>query len=176
MTLATAMAGSTRHLALLTVPGASGVTEALAAIGRLERTSPLDVLGAAVIEHPGHPPRHVALVPRPAGVQIDVAAWTWLLDGILDSPQLGGGAEGPAAEFAGGGLSESFLAEIREVATQADHMVALVVARLDPGAAVSELRGLRGARLVYGVLPRAVLDRILTRSGGGAPDTRPPEA
>jgi uncharacterized membrane protein len=165
------LAVSPRHLVVLPLPDATDATEALAAIGRLERSDLLEVLGVAVVERRGDGTVQVALVPRQDSAPIDVAAWTWLLSGILEDHAPAGRGQHPGAPLGGAVFSVSFLDEVREVVARAGRSLALVVAGLDAAAAVSELRGVPGAKLVYGVLPEPVLERMLTRParGGEAP-------
>jgi hypothetical protein len=148
---------------MIPLPDAGRATEALAAIGRLERTDGLEVLGVAVVERRGDGTIQVAPVPQQASAQIDVAAWAWLLGGIFEDPGPAGQGRHPEPTLGRAVLSESFLAEVREVVARAGRALALVVAGLDAGSAVSELRGVPGAKLVYGVLPEPVLERMLTR-------------
>ena len=173
MTVHTAAAGSPRQLVLLPLPSSVTVTEALAAIGRLERASPLEVLGAVVVERRQDGTVGVASVSPPIGAEIDDAAWRWLLDGILHRPEPAGGVERLGGPLGGTGLSESFLAEVRELLATPGQSLAFIASGLDPGASVSELRGFPGARLIYGVLPPPVLERMLTRPVRGAPGTKP---
>jgi uncharacterized membrane protein len=155
------MDGSPRHLVVLPLPGSADVAEALAAIGRLERRSALAVLDAVEVERRDDGSVGVEHVSPPMGVQIDVAAWTWLLDGILVRPGVGGG-EQAAYPLGGPGMSESFVAEVRESLGAPGSSLVFIVSDLDPGAAVSELRRFPTVRLVYGVLPPAVLERMYT--------------
>ena len=157
------VAVSPRHLVLLPLPAPVGVREALAAIGRLEGTGALDVLGAVVVERRDDGTLAITPASPAASSEIDVAAWRWLLDGVLGGGEGIGGVDRPESALGGSGLSESFVAEVREVLASARRSLALVVARLDATAAVSELHDLPEVRLVYGVLPRRVLARMVTR-------------
>jgi hypothetical protein len=155
------MDDSPRHLLVLPLPRSASVAEALAAIGRLERGSSLAVLGAVVVERRDDGTVGVGHVSPPMGDEIDVAAWMWLLDGILD--RSGTGRAGPPEYPLGGtGLSESFVAEMRESLAAPGLSLVFIVSGLDPGAAVSELRRFPAVRLVYGLMPPSLLERIFT--------------
>jgi hypothetical protein len=69
------------------------VTEALAAIGRLERATSLEVLDAVVVESREDGTVDVASTSPSVGAENDIAAWRWLLDAILDRPGPPRGAE-----------------------------------------------------------------------------------
>jgi hypothetical protein len=156
------MAVFPRHLVLLSLPRSVSLTEGLAAIGRLERASSLEILGAVVVERREDGTAGVASVAPPIGAEIDVAAWRWLLYGILDRPEPAAGVEpieGPLAETS---LSESFVAELEELLATPGQSLLFIVSGLDAGAAVSELRPFPGTKLVYGVMPPRVLERMLT--------------
>ena len=165
------MVASPRHLVLLPLPDTVGVPDGLAAIGRLERAGALDVLGSVVVERQDDGTLAITPAFRATRSDIDVAAWQWLLDGVLGRGEGIGGVDQPERSLAGAGLSESFVAEMREALASARRSLALAVARLDVPAAVSELHDLPDARLVYGVLPRRVLERMVTR-----PPEEPPRA
>lgn len=157
------MAVSPHHLVLLPLASSVSVAEALAAIGRLQRASPLEVLDTVVIERREDGTVAVAPTSPPVGTGTDVAAWSWLLDAILDRPQSAGGAERVGGPLRRTGLSESFVAEVVELLATPGKSLVLIVSGLDPGAAVSELRGFQGTRLVYGAMPGRVIERMLTR-------------
>jgi uncharacterized membrane protein len=167
------VAVSPLHLVLLPLPISVSVTEALAAIGRLERQSPLEVLDAVVVERRQDGTVGVASISPPVGAEIDIAAWRWLLDRILDRPEPAGGAEPVEGLLGRTGLSESFVAEVAELLATPGQSLVFIVSGLDPGAAVSELRGFPGTRLVYGVLPRRLIERMLPRPMGAAPPAQP---
>jgi uncharacterized membrane protein len=169
------MAVPPRHLVLLPLPSSVSVTEVLAAIGRLERASPLEVLDAVVVERQEDGTVDIAPASARSGAAIDVAAWRWLLGGILERPTAAGGAELGEGALGGTGLSDSFVAEVRDLLATPGRSLVFIVSGLDPGAAVSELRGFPGTRLVYGVLPGRVIDRMLTRPAKAPSRSRPLE-
>lgn len=171
----TTVAVSPRHLVLLPLPASVGVPEAFAAIGRLESAGALDVLGSVVVERQDDGTLAITPASPGAGSDIDVAAWRWLFDRVLDGGEGVGGVDQPDSALGGSGLSESFVAEVRAALASARRSLALVVARLDASAAVSALHDLPEARLVYGVLPRHVLERMLTRPPEEPPPARPSE-
>lgn len=151
------------------------MTEVLAAIGRLERASSLEVLDSVVVERQGDGTVGIAPASARSGVAIDVAAWRWFLDGILEGPMAAGAAEVGEGALGRAGLSDSFVAEVRDLLATPGRSLMFIVSGLDPGAAVSELRGFPATRLVYGVLPGRVIDRMLTRPAKGPSRSRPLE-
>jgi hypothetical protein len=70
-------------------------------------------------------------------------------------------------------VSESFVAEVGELLATPGQALVFIVSGLDPGAAVSELRGFPGTRLVYGVLLQRVIERMLPQPMGAARRERP---
>lgn len=156
------MAAAPHHLVLLPLPSSVTVTKVLAAFGRLERATHLEVLDSVIVARHEDGKVHITPASARIGAAIDVAVWTWLLDGILAPPGPAGGAERLQGPLGGTVLSESFVAEVRELLATPSRSLMFIVSGLDSGAAVSEFRGFPGTRLVYGVLPRRVLDRMLT--------------
>lgn len=70
-------------------------------------------------------------------------------------------------------MSESFVAEVGELLATPGQALVFIVSGLDSGAAVSELRGFPGTRLVYGVLLQRVIERMLPQPMGAARRERP---
>ena len=162
------MSHSPHHLALLRLRRPVGAEQALGVIDQLERAGSLDVVDAVRIESPGGEALRITTLDRAATPRISLTAWTWLLGDVLGTTPAAGPGTGA------GGLSESFVAELREVLPTATEGLALVVSRLDAAAAVAAFLDLPDVRLVYGVVPDAVLEQLLTSGPAAADGDREP--
>ncbi len=79
------MIRSDHHLAVLPLPGSVAVSQALAAIDRLQRASALTVLCASLVERQDDGTLEVAPMPPEHADQIDATAWRRLLAGTLQA-------------------------------------------------------------------------------------------
>jgi hypothetical protein len=152
--------GGQHHLAVLPLHGPGAAEEALVAVERLERAGSLELVDAVLVERGGDGAVRVKPFPVPTTSRIEMPAWRWLLGETADCPPTERRPD-PARRT----LSESFVAELREVVLTARQWLALVVARLDAPAMVAELRRFPRAHLVYGVLPEGILERLLSPTG-----------
>jgi hypothetical protein len=152
---------SGRHrLAVLPLHSQGSPAGALAAIKRLDRAGSLELVDSVLVERQADGAFRIEEFPAPATGRIEMPAWSWLLGETADGPHPRRGGEVRRSAF-----GESFVAELRDVVPTAGQWLMLVVGHLDIGAVVTELRDLPRARLVYGVLPDEVFDRLLDRTG-----------
>jgi hypothetical protein len=134
---------SPHHLVVLPLPCSVSVTEALAAIGRLERATSLEVLDAVVVEARGQ--------DRWCGADITIGGRRERHRRVEVAPRRDPrpswaprGAEPVKGPVGGTGVSESFVAEVGELLATPGQALVFIVSGLDRGAAVSELQGPRG--------------------------------
>ena len=152
------LAESHRLLAVLSLPGADRVRDALGALARLERAGALVILGSMRVERRDDGTFDFARIEPSLsrlgdGGPVDPLAR--LLQTILDQR-----ARRSTESLTMAGMSDSFLAELGEVMRHAAACVALVVTHVDAGAVVAEFTGSPGTRLVYGNLPLSALESI----------------
>ena len=150
------MVASGYRLVLLPLRSLS-VEPALTALAHLEDAGAVEIVHAARLERGrnGRAPQFVDVSPQ-STLRLEPAAWARLLDGTIANSDV---AVSPA-DRSECGLSESFVAELRELLPTASEWLVLVVRRLEPGAVVAELAPFPETRLVYGALPEPVLESL----------------
>jgi hypothetical protein len=149
-----------RHLAVVSFANKISVSEPLAAIARLERANSLAIAEAVLIVRDDDDSLHVTALSRGTGNDDGLAALTWLIREMLETPEHSDGMKEQERYLARSGMSESFMAELHDVLSTAAVCVALVVSGLDATAAVQQFGEFPASRLVYGALPVHALASI----------------
>jgi hypothetical protein len=157
--------GSEHHLVLLSFRSGASEADAAAVIALLERSGSARFVDGVVIEgwSDGGPRllHHVAERPSAA---FDLHGWTWLLRQLVVADP-GPGSTLPPAPRGHQPMSESFAMEASALATRPGATLALISSFLDPDAAVSALRDVPDAKLVYGWLPTWMLGHMRGAAG-----------
>jgi hypothetical protein len=138
-------------LAVLFFPSDVCVSDALAALGRLERSQSLVATNAVHVLRDAEGALHVIGLRAHSEEDSDAAPVAWFLREMLESSEAATGQDLPRLP-GHSALSASFVSELRHNLRRATVCIVLVVSRIDVRAVVAELRRFRGAKLVHGRL------------------------
>jgi uncharacterized membrane protein len=174
-------------LVAISFPDQFRANEFLTASARLAHDGHLRVQDAVFIAKDAEGKTHVRETtdPQAGPTALTTGMWAGLFGLLLGGPVgfliAGGiGAAGGAvtAKVVDLGIPDEWVHWLREAVAPGTTTLALLVTHVDVEAVLEELKRFEGARLVYGNLPQAVLDRVRDALGEPqpAPEPAPPDA
>jgi uncharacterized membrane protein len=170
--------GRTQRLAAVSFDDDLRAVEFMTAITRLARDGKLSLHDAVFVVKDKDGKTHIRETKdlQPGRTALTAGLWSGLLGLLLGGPVgmliaggVGAGAGAVTAKVVDVGVSDEFVAQLREMVRPGTTTVAVLADEVDAAAVLAELHRFEGARYVTGNLPLAGIEAVREALGDTAP-------